>query len=236
MTVDLSRRFYLNQVVTSTDALFSAHEWDVLAVDDRIEPGDEIVLGFDGGKTSDATALVACRVSDRMFQVMGVWENPGGTLAEHWEVPRDEVDDTVRHTMANYKVSAFFADVELWESYIQQWSLDYRNDLLVKASPKSWVAYDFRQHIKDVTLANERLISAVIDGQVKHTGDPAMRRHVLNVHRRLNNWGVSFGKENRWSKNKIDIYAAMVAADEARVRYLESGKRRISKRMVVGSW
>lgn len=235
--VEMSRRFYLNQVVAASDSLVSAKEWDVCASGDRLAEGDEITLGFDGGKSDDATALVAVRVSDRLVQPLAIWQAPDGPAGKGWEVDRIEVDGAVRNALATYRVSAFFADVALWESYVDQWSIDYRTDLLVKATPKSAVGWDMRSGLKDLTLANERLVASIADEQIIHTSgdalDSHLRTHVLNARRRLNRFGLSFGKEHRESARKVDGYAAMLLADLARSRVLASGKRRGSRKVVI---
>ncbi|MFD8336783.1 hypothetical protein ACFV42_29540 [Streptomyces solisilvae] len=53
-----------------------------------------------------------------------------------------------------------------------------------------------RGRLQQSTLANERLICAVRDAKVRHTGDVTLRRHVLNA-RRPNRFGISFGKDRR---------------------------------------
>lgn len=235
--VEQARRFYLNQIVTASDQLIAPTEWDPLACQETLQDGDEITLGFDGGRTDDATVLVACRVSDRLFQPIGIWERPlewDENVHGQWEVDKSAVDGVVRATMAKYRVSAFLADPALWESYIDQWSADYRSDLLVKASPQSHVKfYMGSSHLKEVTLGNERLMSAIADGLVKHTGDAHLRRHVMNARRRPNQFGVSFGKDVRRTSRKNDAYSGMLLADMARAKVLESGKRRGSRKVVV---
>lgn len=230
-TPEEARRFYLNQVVAAADALVAPHEWEACGSDDRLQPGDEITLGFDGGKSDDATALVACRVSDRLFEPIKIWEKPDGV--PDWEIDREVVDGTVRWAMSTYKVSGFFADVALWESYVDQWSQDFRGQLLVKASPKSTVGWDMRRGLMDITRANERLVAAVEDGVVRHTKHSVLTEHVLNARRRLNQFGVSFGKEHRESSRKVDGYAAALLADMARAQLLESGKRRGGRKVLV---
>lgn len=217
-----ARRFYLNEVAVAEDSLIAAHEWDACETEDRLQPGDTITLGFDGGKSDDATALVAMRVSDRLLQPVGIWERPEN--AHGWEVDRAAVDDLVRMAFDAYRVVAFFGDVELWTSYIDTWSVDFRGKLLVSASPMSPVGWDMRGRHQAATLANERLVSAVRDGLVKQTGEPRLRAHVLNARRRPNRYGVSFGKEARGSKRKVDGWAASLLADQARHEVVESGK------------
>ncbi|QMU74179.1 terminase [Streptacidiphilus sp. P02-A3a] len=225
-----SQRMFLNQLVTAEDQLISPEEWDALAVEDVLAPDDEITLGFDGGSTDDATALVAVRVRDRLIVPLGVWERPDGPAGDGWTVDRRDVDGVVRNALEMYAVQGFFADVALWESYIDAWSDDYRDRLLIKASPKSAIGRDMRGGLQELTAANERLLSAVETGMVRHGGDgtplgKTLRRHVLNVRRRPNRFGLSFGKASRESGRKVDAYAAALLADLARHRLVESGKR-----------
>ncbi|MFJ5680891.1 hypothetical protein [Streptomyces sp. NPDC093097] len=60
-----SQWMFLNQLVTVEDQLIAPEDWDNCAVDDPLEDGDAVTLGFDGGRSDDATALAAVRVRDR---------------------------------------------------------------------------------------------------------------------------------------------------------------------------
>jgi hypothetical protein len=59
---------------------------------------------------------------------------------------------------------------------------------------------------------------------------------MLNARRRINRWGVYFGKETRESPKKIDAVASLVLARMARTRVLAEGglkkKRRAPGRLV----
>ena len=226
MSPSRSRRMWLNQIVAEEDALYNEGDWRDLLVEDAVLlPGDEIVMGFDGGKSDDATALVALRVSDRVAFVLGCWEKDDKPGSEHWQVPRESVDGAVRAAFRDYKVQAFYADVALWESYIDDWADDFRDVLTVKAGEKHAIAWDMRQSLQRVTRAHERLIASILGGAIGHDGDPSLRRHVLNVFRRDNNYGVSFGKESRESPRKVDLYAALMLAHEALHDLRTRGKR-----------
>ncbi|MFD9813993.1 terminase [Streptomyces sp. NPDC059080] len=230
-----SQRMFLNQLVTAEDQLIDPADWDACAADEVLTPGDEITLGFDGGKSDDATALVAVRVRDRLIVPLGVWEKPDGPSGDGWEVDRQEVDGAVRNALERYAVSAFFADVALWESFVDAWSEDYRDRLLIKASARSAVGRDMRGGLQELTAANERLVSAIENHQVRHGGDGSplgrtLRRHVMNARRRPNRFGLSFGKDSRESPRKVDAYAATLLADLARHRFIESGKTRAPER------
>jgi hypothetical protein len=217
-----ARRFYLNEVTSADDALVTASEWDQCeAQDGTIADGEAVTLGFDGGSTDDSTALVAMRMSDRFVQVLGLWERPQGTQV--WEVDHELVDEAVHGAFLRYKPVGFYADVALWESYIDRWANTYRGRLKVKASTTSAIGWDMRSRLQIATRATERLAAGIRDGQVLHGADVALRRHVLNVRRRPNRYGISFGKESRESPNKVDAFAAMQLADMARHDLLERG-------------
>ncbi|ATE84885.1 terminase large subunit [Streptomyces phage Esperer] len=222
-----SRRMWLNQIVAEEDALYGPAEWDVLGNEKLIlQPGDEIVLGFDGGKTHDATALVAIRVRDMAAFLLGLWEKPDGPQGDNWEVPRWEVDSEVHSAFKQFKVQAFYADVALWESYISEWSETYGDSLVVKSPVgRDAIGFDMRSSLKLVTMAHERLMRSIFDGKLAHDGDRSLRRHALNARRRTNNYGVSFGKESRESPRKIDAYAALMLAHEALYDLRARGKK-----------
>ncbi|ATE85111.1 terminase large subunit [Streptomyces phage Goby] len=222
-----SRRMWLNQIVAEEDALYGPAEWDVLRNERlTLQPGDEIVLGFDGGKTHDATALVAIRVRDMAAFLLGLWEKPDGPQGENWEVPRWEVDSEVHSAFKQFKVQAFYADVALWESYISEWSETYGDGLAVKSPVgRDAIGFDMRSSLKLVTMAHERLMRTIFDKKLAHDGDRSLRRHALNARRRTNNYGVSFGKESRESPRKVDAYAALMLAHEALYDLRARGKK-----------
>ncbi|MGW1040032.1 terminase [Streptomyces sp. NPDC002547] len=222
-----SRRMWLNQIVAEEDAIYGPAEWDALRNESKsLMPGDEVVLGFDGGKSSDATALIALRVRDMCAFVLGVWERPEGEQGEGWNVPRAEVDSEVHEAFRLFTVKAFFADVALWESYISDWSEAYAGRLAVKSpSGKDAIGWDMRGSQKTVTLAHERLMRTIFDKKLAHDGDLTLRRHVLNARRRTNNYGISFGKESKDSPRKIDAYAALMLAHEALYELRARGKK-----------
>jgi phage terminase large subunit-like protein len=221
-----SRRMWLNQIVAEEDAVVSPGEWDLLKDEDAVlRPGDAIVLGFDGAKSDDSTALVAIRIEDRCAFVLALEEKPEGPRGEGWEVNKPKVDAAVRNAFSTYDVKAFYADVAYWESHIDNWAEDYREGLAIKASERNAVAWDMRQALKKVTYAHERLLQAIIDGTIKHDGDLRLKRHAMNARRRENVHGVSFSKESPESPKKVDAYAALMLAHEALTDYRTRGKK-----------
>jgi phage terminase large subunit-like protein len=221
-----ARRMFLNQIVAEEDAIVTPAEWEAIADPDAaLRPGDEIVLGFDGAKSDDSTALVAIRLRDRCAFLLCLEEKPEGPRGEGWEVSKPKVDSAVREAFNLYDVKAFYADYAYWESHVDNWAEDYREELAIKASEGHAVKWDMRQALKKVTFAHERLLQAIIDGAIKHDGDLRLRRHVMNARRRENVHGVSFSKESPESPKKVDAYAALMLAHEAMNDYRTRGKK-----------
>lgn len=69
------RRCRLGQWVGSEDSWLPFGVWDSRKSDRRLEPGERIVLGFDGSASGDSTALVACTL-DGHIQPIKIWSNP----------------------------------------------------------------------------------------------------------------------------------------------------------------
>lgn len=223
MAVSETRRKWYNQVVADSDSIYSREQLLNAQRDgEQLRPGDEIVLGMDGGRTNDATALIAIRVRDRMAVPIRIWEKP--RHVEDWVVPHDQVDSAVHDTFSRYKVVAFFADVNLWESFILGWSADYGDQLKIRASGDSAIGWDMRG-VKKSTLAHERTVHALQNGKLLHNGDIVLVQHLGNARKRYNIHGLSFGKESKTSSRKVDAYAALVLAHEALSVYLDRGRK-----------
>lgn len=219
-----SRRKFLNQINAAEDAWISPREWDKCYVPGLrgLAPGDRIALGFDGSKSQDWTALVACRIEDAAIFPVKVWnpENYGG------EVPREDVNNTVDWAFGTYDVVAFRSDVREFEAYVDQWGAKYGKKLAIRATAKHPVGYDMRSNIKNFTLDCERFQDAVVELEVLHAGSPVMKRHINNAVRRPNNFGISISKATKDSARKIDAAVCAVLAYGARNEYLMSNSNK----------
>jgi hypothetical protein len=227
---DVSKRFYLNWPTSASDAWVEKWEWsrwgNPLLL---LAEGAEIALGFDGSRTNDATALVACEISTGNIFDFGVWETEplqgGGRLT----VPVDEVDAAVERAFLKWNPVAFFGDVREWESFTKvEWPKRYGSQLKVHAVPSGRdpqpIAWDMRTHTGEFTSACE-MVNEEITGDsavFQHDGSSVIGRHVVNSRRRPNKWGTSIGKESPDSPNKIDSCVAMIIARHARRLYLAS--------------
>lgn len=225
--VSESRRKFLNQVNASEDSWIAPREWDACQDSVKLEPGDKITLGFDGSKSNDHTALAACRIEDGAVFLLKSWDPekcPDG------EIPRADVDATVRSAFERYNVVGFRADVHEFESYVDEWGRDFRRKLKVKASPGNPVAFDMRGLKKKFALDCEKFLDAVLEGEMVHDGDPALRWYILNCHRNPTNYdAVSVRKESRNSSRKIDGAITAILAFGARQEYMMTNRYRQGK-------
>lgn len=225
--VSESRRKFLNQVNASEDSWIAPREWDACQDSVKLEPGDKITLGFDGSKSNDHTALAACRIEDGAVFLLKSWDPekcPDG------EIPRADVDATVRSAFERYNVVGFRADVHEFESYVDEWGRDFRRKLKVKASTGNPVAFDMRGLKKKFALDCEKFLDAVLEGEMVHDGDPALRWYILNCHRNPTNYdAVSVRKESRNSSRKIDGAITAILAFGARQEYMMTNRYRQGK-------
>jgi hypothetical protein len=233
---DDSRRFYLDQIAAATDSWLSGPEWDgvsnpLAVVADR----EAITLGFDGSRSrargvTDATALVACRVSDGHIWPIGVWEQPESAAAGTWTVPVTQVQAAVRAAFDRWDVVGFYADPAKWETHVAAWEAEYGTHLKVKSTrehPCEW--WMLAGRTTKVVAALEQFHGAVIDKEMSHDGSYALTRHVLNARRRVTPSGLIISKEHPESARKIDAAIAAVLAWQARLDAVAAGLGRETK-------
>jgi phage terminase large subunit-like protein len=215
-----SRRFWFNQITASEDAWVSPQEWDASADPEfEVAPKAIITLGFDGSLSDDDSALIGCHVDGDHLFPLGIWSPP-----KNGTVDRRAIDRAVRAAFELYDVVGFYSDVHPFESYIDTWTDDFADDLIVKSTLKQPIAWDMRDRggkLQKFTEACERLQAAIIEpGGLTHDGSRRFRIHALNARRAPNKWGVSVRKEHRESARKIDAVPAAVLARLARMDYV----------------
>lgn len=234
--VSEARRKHLNQIVASEDSFISPTEWDACAVTSEalaLKPGDRVTLAFDGSKSNDWTALAACRIDDGYVELIKAWDpekQPGK------EINREDVDDAVHAAFETYDVVGFRADVFGFESYVDQWSREFKRYLKIPACPGHVVAYDMRGgNQKKFALDCERFLDAVLAQAVTHNGDVTLRRHVLNCRRHILPSGLlSVRKESRDSSRKIDAAVVAIMAYGQRHEFLLSKRgQRTGKATII---
>jgi hypothetical protein len=226
-----SRRKFLNQVNAHEDSWIAPYEWDAVADPTaKLVPGDRITLGFDGSKSNDWTALVACRVEDGCLFLIGVW-NPE---KYDGQIPREDVDAVVRSCFERYEVVAFRADVKEFESYVDAWSRDFKKQIKVNASPNNPIAFDMRGQTKRFSFDCEKFLDAVLEEELSHSANVTLRQHVLNARRYPTTYdAISIRKASKDSSKKIDAAVCCVLAFGARQDFLMSKRNRSRKVAVI---
>jgi phage terminase large subunit-like protein len=232
--VSESRRKFLNQINAHEDSWIAPNEWNQLALTDPIfalKKGDRITLGFDGSKSNDWTALVACRVEDGCLFLIKTWDPekcPSG------EIPREDVDAVVRSMFVSYDVVAFRADVKEFEAYVDQWGRDFRKQIKVNATPGNPIAFDMRGQSKRFGFDCERFLDAVLERELNHDGNPVLKQHVLNARRHPNQFdAIAIRKASKDSSKKIDAAVCAVLAFGGRQDFLMSRKNRSGRAVMI---
>ena len=168
----------------------------------RLVDGDRITLGFDGSEGGDSTALVAMRHSDRCLFVIGVWERPDGVKRADWDVPRLEVRAAVCEAFERYRVARMYCDPPYWQTDIDEWRSMF-GDVVNR-----WPTYSDTKMV-EATARFDTLLRA---GELRHTGDPRLRRHVAAAQRQRCRQGWRPAKKDA---RKIDLLVAALGAVHA---------------------
>ena len=197
------RRFVCGIWTGAEGAWLKPEEWrEAQSEEEKLEPGEMVTLGFDGARYGDATALVACRVSDGLLVPLGIWEAPKGVSS--WEVPAGEVDALLAEVMEEYAVIRGYFDPPLWQSEIDSWARDYGEPAVTR----------YPTNRSRFMAAVERFRTDLLSGVISHSGDEALTRHVLNAQMREVRGG--YWLEKGATAEKIDAAVASVLAYEAR--------------------
>ena len=196
------RRFRLGQWVDQVEgAWLPDGAWDAVTDPDATIPdGADVVLGLDGSFSQDCTALVAVTVTDPPhIEVVGLWENPGD---EHYRVPVADVEVAVQDAARRWQVVEVAADPFRWTRTLQ--ALEAEGLPMV----------EFPQSAPRMTRATTQLYEAITNGDVTHSGDDRLARHVANCVLKVDARGHRLAKEHRDSRRKIDLAVAAVMAHD----------------------
>jgi phage terminase large subunit-like protein len=197
------RRYWLNQWSSSPERWLPEGAFEALVVDRDVEPGTEVVLGFDGSISDDSTVIIGatCEETPHLF-VVAMWEKP-----DRGEFVVDPLD--VRAALLNaaklYNVRSVGAD-----------PYRYRDTLAVVAEAGVNVLEWPTGQAARATPATLGLYEAIMHRKVTHDGDPRLVRHFANATLKVDHNGTRLRKDPRNQQNKIDAaVAAMIAYDMA---------------------
>jgi phage terminase large subunit-like protein len=206
------RRFYLNQWTTAAAAWLPAGAWDARATGESIPDGARVVLGFDGSYNNDSTALVAVTCDkEPHVDVVAVWERPPRAL-DDWTVPALEVEDAIRAACQRWRVAEIVCDPYRWKRTMEV------------LEQERLPVLEFPQRPERMIPATQSLYEAVVNGNISHSGDGDLARHVRNATVKVDSRGSRIVKESKASPRKVDLaVAAVMAFDGARYHAARAG-------------
>jgi phage terminase large subunit-like protein len=226
-------RVWLNRRRQSGRQAFDATLWAGLVANDGfvIPDKDPVVVGFDGSRWRDSTALVLTTV-EGFQQAFRIWEHDG---TEGWEVPEGEVDAAVEEIARRWKLIRLYGDpAQGWDVALARWAGKY-------GQRKVFMFYTDSRNQRRTGTAFRAYHSAIRGGDISHDGDATMARHIGNACKRVLPtvdedgqplWTIE--KERRDSLKKIDYAMAGCLSWQARIDAIAAKElRRIKRTLVV---
>jgi phage terminase large subunit-like protein len=191
-------------------AWLPAGAWEACEADITISPDDEIILGFDGSFSGDASVIVAATIpkDDEPVRVSLVqaWEKDPTIHDDNWRVDIGEVEQAILdYCKTHPKVREVACDPFRWQR-----SMEVLQD---KGVPiVEWPSTSARRTVP----ATQKLTDAIVEQRLQHDGNGLLTRHVGNAVTKIDNMGARIVKDQRNSPRKIDgAVAMMIAVDRA---------------------
>lgn len=104
------------------------------------------------------------------------------------------------------------------------WEADYGNRVSIKVKRDHpfewWMTSGSLTHVQQ---AVESLEGAIRNGDLTHSGEYDLTRHMLNARRKMASGKLTIGKANDYSPNKVDAAVAATLAWQARLDALAAG-------------
>jgi phage terminase large subunit-like protein len=159
--------------------------------------GAEVVLAFDGSFNGDTTVLVVATVAERPhIDLVELWDAAGT------QVPIVDVEASIRAACRRWKVREIDADPFRWARSLQ----------LLEG--EGLPVLEYPQSPGRMTPATARFYEAVVNGQLTHSGDSRLARHIGNAILREDARGARLAKERKDSPRRIDAAVAAVMAHD----------------------
>ena len=202
-----AERFFGNRLVQGLGAFMTEARW---ASAQCPQPADVqyVSLGFDGSVSGDWTAIRAeTRDGFRFTPTYGPDNRPTYWNPAEWEgqVPRGEVRTTVAEIFEKYTVARFYCDPRHWESQIDEWKIEYGEDVVSEWPTNS---------ISRMYPALTRYQADLNEGKTSHDACLPTKTHALNA-RKIAKPGDKFLIGKPSEHQKIDLLVTDVIAHEA---------------------
>jgi phage terminase large subunit-like protein len=201
-----------NQWVSSQISWLPTGAWDSCASELALT-GKDYIIGFDGSFSGDSTVLVGATVEEepQIFMIKA-WEKDTNIHDDTWRVDILEVENTIREFVRhNPGVKEIACDPYRWQRSME----------ILAEEGYPIVEYP-STNPKRMVVGCSKFFDAVVEGRVKHDGNPLLARHLDNAVVKVDNLGPRIVKENRASQRRIDAaVAAVIAFDRATVARIE---------------
>jgi phage terminase large subunit-like protein len=208
----------LNLFVSSQTAWLPDGAWEACEADFEVTPDDEIILGFDGSFSGDASAIVGAiipKTDDDPVKVFMVktWEKDLSEDDPDWRVDIADVEQTIMAFCQKHpKVREIACDPFRWQRSME--ILEQAGLPIVE-----WPSTSARRMVP----ACAKFYDAVVEKRIQHDGDPVLTRHLANAVTKIDNLGPRIVKDKKASPRKIDAaVAAILAVDRATVARMET--------------
>lgn len=185
-----------NQWVASGRVWLPHGTWDAISDAKRYPGGPpdgaRVVIGLDGSKTQDSTAVIGVTVEDvpHVF-VIGIWEKD--PYDPDWHVPRVEVKNAFREARHKWNVVE-----NPWDPYLWQ-------DAAAELRDEGLPIEDYPQSAERMGKATQGFYERATNKTMTHDGNPVLARHVRDAVPKPTNQGFSrIVKESPDSPRRID--------------------------------
>jgi hypothetical protein len=175
-----ARRYFLDEITVGERDAVDALRWTALArpLDKHggLEPQEPIALGFDGSRRRDATALIACRISDGRWFRLGLWL-PADYQGS--KVPEALVEQAMDDAVAAYDVWHLIADPYHWQTVLDRKAGAWGNNRAGKP-----IVIDFPTNVErrmDEAITLWETAFRTGEAEFTHDGDATVTRHALNA-------------------------------------------------------
>ena len=189
-----------NTFVSTVTAWLPTGSWEQLVDKERMpEPGEDVILAFDGAFSNDSTALVAWLLGGDKphLMVVGLWERPDDA-EQGWHVPVAEVEQTIIDTARDgrFSVKEIVFDPARWQ----------RTFMILDEEGLPVVQYP--NSAERMVPATQKFYEAVVNESFTHDGDERLARHISNCVTKQSSRGVMVAKAS--SKRKVDAAVASI--------------------------
>jgi phage terminase large subunit-like protein len=138
-------------------------------------------------------------VADKAFFVLGHWERPLDAEL-NWRVPVEEVEAKMLDICKAFNVREIVCDPFRWQRSMEAWQ------------QMGLPVVEFPQTPSRMVPATAAFYDAVVNGRVKHNGDPSLARHAANATPYYSRNGLMIRKESKTSLKRIDLLVAALMA------------------------